>query len=371
MKIGILTLNQSYSYGACLQAYATFYALQEMGHEVEFINYVNEEEQSQNHLFSNRSDWSMLKNAKASLLNILFLRVHNSKKAFDSFHTEFLEKKRRTLTKEELQDLQYDVLLSGSDQLWNPTIFSKLDTAYFLDFGTAKKRISYAASAGSHCFSENEIHILKPLLEQYDAISVREKQLKHQLEDSFSLKSEVVIDPTFLLTAEEWLNIDFRRNFKAKGRYILLYMIGVPFSEYKERYAPLVEYVKRKLNLPVYVVGNSSFLHVPGGDRNLTGMTPIGLVHAIHQADLVLTSSFHGVAFSINLNRPFIALENSNPDRVNNLLTLCGLENRKLSGLDKDACEALLRPYGYMYANEQLKQHREASKAWVQEQLKG
>ena len=281
MKVGILTLQSSYSYGASLQAYATYSAIKSLGHDATMINYVNSYEQNQNRIISRIPDQSLLKNTAYTIENLVLLKRHNMKKAFEAFQDGYKKTARYTRI-EDLNNEHFNCLISGSDQLWNPDIFGGLDTAYFLNFGDEGcRRVSYAASAGSHTFSEEEIKLIKPLLKRYDAISVRETGLKKQIDHILGTDVQVVLDPTFLLTGEEWLKqIGDVRTLPQNG-YILLYMIGVPYREYKEKYAPVVRYYAEQLKLPVYAINPLSFITMYGADKNLTDLTPLELIKAI------------------------------------------------------------------------------------------
>lgn len=368
MKIGIVTLHQSFSYGASLQAYATFKAISKMGFDAEFINYVNKYEQNQNHLISRTKDFGIKKNIIRTVENIFLRRYANRVRAFKNFQKN-LPKTQPFTDKESLNDLQYDILISGSDQLWNPDIFGGLDEVFFLNFGKAEKRIAYAASAGSHVFSDYEKDMVAPLLSRYTAISIRENGLKKQVEEMTGEIVYQVLDPTFLVSANEWLQLTNGMNPIANERYILVYMIGVPYRYYRERYAKIIRFYADKLDAKVYAVSPDSFIHVYGCDKNLNDITPFELVQVINNAELVITSSFHGVAFSINLNKKFIALKNSNPLRVGNLLQLCGLEDRIIDSLEPEKCERLLNHVDYQKTNEVLREMREFSYNWLKEQI--
>lgn len=367
MKIGIITLHNSFSFGACLQAYATYMAVRQLGHEAVMIDYRNSYEQSQNHVLPTKKDISLKKRIVTVAENILLLKLHNQNRSFRGFHNIY-EKTDYYSSAEEIQTQSFDCLISGSDQLWNPDIFGGIDTAFFLDFGSENcRRISYAASAGSHVFTDGEISLIYPLLKKYYAISVREEKLKKQIDSIIGINAKTVLDPTFLLPVSHWRQ--FMGEPLYREHYILLYMIGVPYSEYKTKYAPVVRFYSEKLNLPVFGVSQMSFVKTLGVDRALCGLTPQQLIRAINDADLVITSSFHGVAFSVQLNRRFAALKTENPDRVNCLLESVGLENRIIDGLDEKKCISLLNEIDYSEVNQKLGLLKEDSLSWLRRQL--
>lgn len=369
MKVGILTLHSSYSYGASLQAYATYLAVQNLGHDATMINYVNSYEQNQNRLISQIPDQSFLKNATYTIENLVLFKRHNMKKAFEEFQKKYKETPRYTII-EDLNKEQFDCLISGSDQLWNPDIFGGLDTAFFLDFGDKNcRRLSYAASAGSHIFSEEEINLIKPLLKRYDAISVRETGLKNQIDRILGTDVQVVLDPTFLLSGEDWLKQIGDVRTLPKNGYILLYMIGVPYKEYKEKYAPVVRYYAERMKLPVYAINPLSFITMYGADKNLTDYSPFELIKAIDNAALIITSSFHGVAFSINLNKRFVALKTKNPARIDSLLTTAALKHRMIDSFD-EKCSSLTSEIDYKNTNCIISLKRDESLRWLNRNMR-
>ena len=366
MKIGLVTLHNSYSYGACLQAYATYLVLSQMGYDVEFVNYTNSFEQSQNRIISTNPLLGIKGNIVKTLENIFLRQYYNRKASFDHFHRTL--KKSLYFSKiEDMQDLKYDILLSGSDQLWNPDIFNKLDEVFFLNFGVANKRLSYAASAGSYVFSDQERERLSCLLSRYDYISTREERL-NQLVTKLTGREDIknVIDPTLLVTKERWREVASLVPSAVPDRdFILLYMIGVPYKEYKRTYLPIVEYYKRRLGLRVYAITSFSFIKVAGTDKSLNILSPEQFIKVIGDASLIITSSFHGVAFSIIQNKLFVALSTANPVRINNLLKILNIDGRVLDSFNSDTCEALLTPPNYDSVNSILYELRSDSLGWL------
>lgn len=336
-----------------------------MGVDTEFVNYINKNDIGQNTLIVNNPASSRKKNIIATAENIFLWRYFNNKRSFDRFHRE-LPCSKRVRDRKQLDQLTYDILVSGSDQLWNPDIFNGIDDVYFLNFGEAKLRISYAASAGSHLFNDTEKRNIQEWLSRYDSISVREDTLKAQIEPLTEKPVQLVADPTFLLKAEEWRELSRKNPFKAKGKYILLYMIGVPYAEYKKKYASVVRYYSKLLNLPVYAVNPTSFIPVSGATKNLTGIDPFEFLTYIDNAELILTSSYHGIAFSLNFNKRFVALKNSNPVRIQQILDMCQLSDRFIDLYDETVLDWLLEAPCFDTANKAIASIRESSMKWLE-----
>jgi hypothetical protein len=318
-NIGVVTLHRSSSYGGSLQGFATFIVLKNLNHEVEFINYTNKNEQSQDKWICLRSDRSFLGNIRGAFRNIILLQPYYRQKSYKEFHEKIPVTKKKFFSISEMDRIQYDILLTGSDQLWNPLIFGKLDPVYFLGFGQAKKRIAYAASMGSHQYKDHEAKMAASLLEKYDVISAREEHVAREVKKLTGKQCSVVLDPTLLVSKHAWMDA---LNIKPQkiGNYILLYLIGVSVDYYKKNYAKIVKFYSKAANLPVYYV-SPDYRKVIGADVALKKVTPIELLELILNARFIITSSYHGIAFSINFGRQFVALENpNNPLRVRHLL---------------------------------------------------
>lgn len=370
MRVGLITLHKSYSYGACLQAFATYKSIEKMGYDVEFVDYANSYEQNQNKIISRKKDSGVLKNVITTLENLILLQSYNRKLSFSKFHKQF-KLSKRFKSFDQLIDAEYDVLISGSDQLWNPQIFAGIDPAFFLDFGKAKKRVSYAASAGSYVFNEKEIFLIKSYLDRYSEVSVREEFLKDQVKNLLHKEISIVADPTFLISAAEWIEFSKKpQHHKLPESYILLYMIGVPYKEYTSHYKPIVDYYKEKLHLPVYAISSFSFIGIDGADGCLNRLTPEELLYVINHASMVISSSFHGIAFSITFNKQFVALKNSNPARLDNLLKTLDLQYQYLDPYAHDSYDKFLNNIDYSSANIKLEKLRDYSLNWLRNAIK-
>ncbi|RNL45765.1 polysaccharide pyruvyl transferase family protein [Paraeggerthella hongkongensis] len=366
-KVGIVTLHRSYSYGACLQAYATKLAIEQMGCNASFVNYVNENEQYQKRFVSRRRDHSFNQNAVASLKNIMLGRIPNERKAFDQFHEEFLPSLDETSNMASISYSNFDILLSGSDQLWNPELFGGLDRAYFLQFGNCRK-IAYAASAGSYRYSKGELATLENYLATYNQISVREANLKSQISKIVDTPVEEVLDPTFLITGEEWLDLAKKHGSFSHGKpYVLVYLVGVSKAHYEIAYAKVIEEVKRRYGCEALLI-RSDGISFSGCDKKLKRITPWDLILAISNAELNIASSFHGVAFAVNLGANFIALDNpSNPLRVQNLLADTGLEWKRYA--DTGSVSSCLDKPSYAEVGRRVDEARAKSLGWLSQAL--
>ena len=361
MKIALITVHNTNSYGANLQAYATYKTLVNLNYDVEMIDYVSPYDPGQKG-YAGMSNTSFLKRTYTKIKNAILRKNCNDKKAFSNFHKIY----RLSTAKE----CYYDVAVSGSDQLWNPDIFEQIDENYFLENVNASKYISYAASCGSHVFTADEKEVLKRLLKKYSFVSVREHFLGKQLKDIVDMPIKLVCDPTFLFSKNQWLEFANVSNKKMSSKYILLYLVGIPYKEYKAKYYKVVKHISEYTNLPVCGISPYSFISPKGCKKRLVGYTPHDFVKAIDEAELVITSSFHGVAFSINMNKQFVVLSNSNPARINQLLETYCIKDRIVSSYNEKECERIINEtIAYDDINKKIDSIRVESLDWLKNSL--
>ncbi len=306
MKIGLLTYHHSANYGAVMQTYATCRILKELGHEVEIINIRQVE--------------------KRKLRHIIFIPKYRN---FNKFMTNFYPKQTKLITSfEELQakEFDYDCLLVGSDQVWNPNISQDKCMAYFLDFGKPKiKRISYASSFGISQWPSDKEKLgesVRSALQRFDSISVREKTGQDLLSQYFGVESQVVLDPTMLHS-----NYDEIVNNISDNNRIVCYLLNRTKEQLKaSRYISKSIDTRALILTSVYPVYGLEYVYPPSIEDWLK---------YIGGAKLVVTDSFHGVVFSLLYKRNFVvfAVNNGRNSRLLDLLKMFGLENRYFTSL--------------------------------------
>lgn len=353
--IGIMTIHTTYNYGAVLQAYATQAFFRRQGYDAELINYTNPHIQEMLKL-SYKQDGKWTGYIKTFIRNTLFGRLHYYKKGF-SHIDEVCRFSKRFETAKDLKNANYDVMVAGSDQLWNPLISGEIDPLFFLQFGEAGKRISVASSMGSHRLNSSEKEEIRRYLKDFDHISVREKFAKDQLQLLTDKPIKVLMDPTLLLPREFWnKNIINRSQYKGKKeRYIVTYFAGGNKGTHRK----IIGEYSKMLNLPVWTIQYSNYTWKESS-KKILGATMEDFVALIANAELVITDSFHGVAFSINMGTNFVALTNTeNPVRVKALLDQLEIADRL------DMTTELYRPVDYTEVTTKLQTLQKDSIDWV------
>lgn len=322
----IITYHNSCSYGACLQAYASQVSLEKLGFDVRFVDYHNPYEDDS----LGKRAWGLLArgNVKGAvstgLRNILGYRRYTLK-AFDAYHKTVPKTSVHSRSLDDFRDLASDLLVVGSDQMWNASISGGLDPAFMLDFGKAAKRISLATSMGNYIFTDEDAALARRCLSRFGAISVRERHAKEQVDAVTGGDAFVCLDPTLLLTAEDWRNFARKPRGVEDEKYLLIFTV----DNRPERAWRVWDCHARELGVPVYRIANSR-VPVSRVDKTLRGMTPREFVWLVDHAAYVVTDSFHGTAFSLNLETPFTVIPNKrgNNVRMIELLELVGLSKR-------------------------------------------
>lgn len=323
-KIGLVTFHRSNSYGASLQAFATTEFLRDNGYDIEIVDYTNAYEQRFQKLIHTEN--GKLSGYVTAFIKDFFLKKrYYTKQAFGNLTKYYTISSERYSDKNSLNNAKYDVLIAGSDQIWNKEITNGIDDVYLLQFGTASKRISIASSMGSTNLNEEDKKIFKKALKSFSSISIREEHAKRQLEELTDKPIKILLDPTFLFSKAEWIRKLGCKSkyYRYKGKYILTFFVA-PNNTYKDRvqgYADL-------LNIPVWSI-QSTKLKRTNCKRSIPGAMIEDLIAMIAGAELVITDSFHGVALSLNFQQNFVAFKNfGNPVRVAALLQKFGIYER-------------------------------------------
>lgn len=352
-KTGIVTIIDNNNYGNRLQNYAVQQVLKKFEkYEVETVK--NEPTLNRR---TSKGEY-VLRYIKNMIQKIIEIKNKSlRKKLFLKFNEENIKfsKKRLNILKK-ITDYEYFIV--GSDQVWNPT-FSRLRNFELLDFNTTAKKVAFSASFGISELPNEYKDITKKGLVDFKKISVREDAGKEIINDLDIRKDvEVLVDPTMLLTAEEWDNVARKPEQLKTNKYILNYFLGELSEERKkeinriasENQCEVINILDK--NSPFYQTGPSEFLYL---EKN---------------AFLICTDSFHSSVFAILYNRPFIVFNREDKNmsmnsRIETLINKFKLENREFSG--KITNENLQHDYSKAY--EILEKEKEKSLIFLKDAL--
>ena len=219
--------------------------------------------------------------------------------------------------------MDYDVFVTGSDQVWNPSAQSSIEP-YFLTFAPeGAKKISYAASFGVSEIGLNLQERYKKYLSKYDYISVRERNACDIVKQLVDKDAEWVLDPTLLLNKDEWLKVA-KQYVNIPERSVLVYTLFDSPAIFN-----LAKRIAHEKGISVLrITKRAYFVSRIDGIRNISDAGPAEFISLIAGADYVVTDSFHGTAFSVNLGIPFsvvVSSKKKNNSRMVSLLDVVGL----------------------------------------------
>lgn len=328
MKIGILTFHRTQNFGAMLQAYALKAYLDSEGHHVKFIDYWPEYHAGSYRLRPARLRRRSFPGKIRYLIQygLFFYWIRKRYLLCRHFQNERLDLKySKPFGSIKEMDDQLDLVICGSDQIWRYntfTDFKGFDSAYFGDMPITCAKIAYAASMGILVYEADRCKNLEMLIGHFDAIAVREKDLQNYLLEQCGIEPEHVMDPIFLLPPDQWqkaLKIQ-----EAKSKQILVYEIGAEASGLRKKAKELAD----QTGLPLkYIRGSVLGMGLRGYPGS--AVSPLDFLKQVVSSEYVVTSSFHGVAFSIHFGKQFWAFGvNVHASRITSLLTTFELEGR-------------------------------------------
>ena len=354
-KIGILTINDDSNYGNRLQNYAIQEIFKKFDIIPETINNQN------NIVYLN----VLKKKIKYIIKKIINLKKHRRYISFIDFNKKINYSKYYIDEKHIIKNLskKYDLFFTGSDQVWNPT-FNRLTNIDLLTFAKDEQKISFSASFGISELPEQYKEKAKKALKTFKMISVREDRGKEIIEELTGRNDvKVLVDPTMLLSAEEWDKVLKRPkpiNLLNEKKYILNYFLG-NLSEQrkteieriaKENDCEIINILDEKD--PFFVSGPSEFLYL---EKN---------------AFLICTDSFHSSVFAILYNRPFVIFDREQEgvekmnSRIDTLISKFNLKNRKYNGskITKENLE-----HDYTEAYKILEEERKKANSFLKKAL--
>ena len=317
MKTGILTFFSANNYGAVLQAYALQKKLTSENIECECIDYKCDAIEKMHQPRKIDIKYGLIGNAKNIIRNIM---NKPRLKAFAPFRESIPHSKPYTKATIAQANKDYDAFISGSDQVFNFDLTGG-DTAYYLDFAAeGKRKISYAASMGK--FHEEHRDFYKQQLGSFDLLSFREKETADKIKSEIDIEGQIVPDPVFLLTGEEWKkNLDISK--KSDKRYIFVYALYGSKTLFEA-----AEKLAREKSCKLYIVTKLNRLSV-NADKIIRDASPEEYIGLIANAEYVLCDSFHGTAFSLILKKQFYTvLPPKAPERITDLLSSDELKAR-------------------------------------------
>lgn len=302
LKVGILTFHRAVNYGAALQAFALQRAVVKLGYECEVIDYVTVEHKKRYDI-QEVSFWE----------KIWYPRYNPSR--HEKFKKFINERVNITETsyhlKREVEQMigLYDIVIVGSDQIWNPDFMrSNIATdVYFLNLKEVNYKIAYAPSIGSN--SAKQLRKYLDYILDFDYIWMRERTVAEEMNATILAGKEPVgsiVDPVFLLSKEDWFQVA-RKKYSGKP-YLFFYQVRQDDFSFE-----IAKEIAKREGLMLVVVG----YHQRFFGKNVINCCDAGpedFLNIIKNATAVVTTSFHGTALSLIMEKPFVAIEQKNND---------------------------------------------------------
>lgn len=365
-KIATITFHSPYNFGSNLQAFALQEYIKKLCDNNCTYNIINLQKKEQEEMYKIYDVLSFRNFIKRKIFWGYKKDIRKKEKLFEEFINNKLNltKKYKTLDDIKKYELEYDYYISGSDQIWNLNAHD-FDWANLLEFVQKGKKISYAASFGpsKQNWTDEQKERMKKGLELYNHLSVREQGSFNNVVELTGKKPEIHVDPTMLLEKEQWENIIDKEQFY-KGKYIFYYDLSG-----KKENIELAKRISKDLNITIVVARNHHKIHLIKEFEKVYQTGPIEFLNLVKNANLVLSSSFHGTVFSIILNKPFFALNGSSDFRISTLLKKMKLDNRSIDSNDYEEKMKQVYDIDFSSANKEINKEREKSEKYLKEAL--
>ncbi len=324
-KVLTITCHGVYNHGASLQQFALLHHLKKLGYNASTINY----RPNYNANFFNYLAIDNPRFEKYSFLKWIYIVLkfpsrlvyRKRKKNFDTFEkSNFSTLQQKFFSNDDLKvNLPIaDVYICGSDQIWNTYFDNGKDPSFYLDFvPDNKNKISYAASFAIDAIAEDLKPFVKEKVSRINHISVRETSGKKILENLGITAVDQVLDPVFLIDEEVWIQ---KFITKIEEKFVFIYDFdSSPIIK------KLAKEFAQKNNLKIFTVNEN----IKYADKNYYLEGPEKFLSLMNAAQIVITNSFHSVAFSLVFKKQFIVVNRSEAinTRMRDLLALFNLSN--------------------------------------------
>lgn len=377
MNICIATWYKSLNYGTCLQAYGLYYFLEKLEYNCCML------EKCRYFSIYNPLDWINIleKIFKKWNLHKLYSKEQQQYILLKQKYTAEFDKRENLITEfvgnynmpklnsksdYEILTNEYDIFITGSDQIWNPSHFSR---EYLLNFVPSnKKKIAYSSSFGVKKITGYYASVYKKLLSRFDYIGVREKSGINIVKELTGKNAKLVLDPTMLLTKNQWHEVTKKAfisdKLKKSKEYILCYFVGNTVN-----YWQAVKKIQKEMNKELVIIPYNADSYEKTGLINIeTG--PAEFLWLIEHCALLCTDSFHATVFANIFNRNYCVFKRfkdtdkqSQNSRLETLLDMFDLRKEKFFDVndEKNILENLKKDVNWNNINNILDEKRKDS----------
>ena len=324
-KVGIVTLYSN-NFGSCLQAFALYACIKDMGYAPTLIRY--------RCVGGNEKDTFLQKLSHIpfkTLLYVLFSKrqIQKRKSCFNRFRsTMFTFTEKEYLNNDERKELnnQFDVFVCGSDMMWCE-VFEKDWEQYFLRFVSENKRVAYAPSFGVNQISDRNYQRCLEFLSGFPSsrLSCRDIMGVQMIREKFGLNAHHVLDPTMLFDKNQWNGIIGDKSRLISKSYVLTYLFGGTDRGRRD----ILKQVRG------WDIGKLKSIDVKDKNAIKKPIGPFEFVRLFRDAEFIITDTFHGLMFSLIFEKPFVVLTREDgvhwtkySDRITSTLEMLGISER-------------------------------------------
>lgn len=310
-NVALVTFHTPLSIGAQLQAFALQEAIISAGCNCQVINYEPH--------FSNPSRcFSPSRRLYSGITDFVFTRtIKRQCKRFSDWTSTHLRCTDPIATYSKLKDeaKKFDIFVCGSDQIWR----MPFRPFYFLEFTPdSASRVAYAPSFGNINFDVSSKELIKKNLLRFNFISVRENDGAKFVSELLGREIPSVLDPTLLWSADYWRGYTADPGGCLPKRFILVFSIQDTIACYRA-----ARKISKRLGIPLVVVDAARRLMWHPFLKNYFDVGPSEFLQLVDLSDFIVTSSFHGTAFAVNFNKPFLTICREGNENVNSrIMTL-------------------------------------------------
>ena len=344
-----MTLSNVINFGSALQTYATIKTVEKAGYSCVLIDYDYPTWWHIKNALGTENDTDHKRRFIAFIKKVLnFFGLLNSVRRVRMFLNRKKTDKLKVQFRNFLQELPitpvmynritilknppaFDIYMTGSDQTWNPR-YMHTDYSFLLNFAPDKApKIAYSASFGAQKMLPEYREDYIKYLSRYDRISTREPSGVPLVKELTGKVAVHTPDPTLMLNKEEWRK-KIKQKLKLPGKFIFAYILDYVFNPHPQ-IEELLKHLSKITGMPVVLAGEGA-VKISENDTIFTApIGPDGFLECFDKASFVVTTSFHGAAFSVNFEKDFFAVLNPNAsidDRVKSFLESVDLSSRGL-----------------------------------------
>ena len=362
IKIGTISYNiycNFTNYGSALQTWALHQAMKKLGHTPVLVDYCPDVLADKDPLNPFGNMWDKDEESKR-MVELTMPAIRTNYEKFARFYYERFDRTKNKYTSTNFNDISQEELsrfICGSDTIFCPDEFG-FDDGYYANYEVMRgNSVSYAASFGDPHFTEETYRILNERIQNFKALGIREEQMIPYLREHTSVPVQRVIDPTLLLTADEYMPIIAEPQEREK--YLLMY---------SRRYSPKMEAYAEKMAFENGWKIVDISLRAVNAERGHKMAYDAGVeefLALVKSAEFIVTNSFHGMIFSVQFRRPFVIFSREQCDnKIAELLSLFGISDRMLITGNEQFEET---DYDKVHGNIQTARHR--SMAFLETEL--